>query len=96
MFQLKFKTRKISSSLEKKGFQHEEKHHTFFWFYYNGLRTHIKTRISHGSDEYGNGLLSAMRKQLELSSMKELEDLINCPMSYDDYIKQLQDKNLLK
>ena len=95
MLQLKIKTRKICSALKKKGFEPEESHHTFFWFYYNGLRTHIKTRISHGNEEYEDSLLSAMKKQLQLDSMNDLEDLINCPMSQMDYIKQLHDKNQL-
>ncbi|WP_048046507.1 hypothetical protein [Methanosarcina mazei] len=92
---MKFKTRKISSALKTKGFKEEETHHTYFWFYYNGLRTHIKTRISHGDGEYGDGLLSAMKKQLYLNSMNDLENLIECPMSQEDYIEQLLDKNQL-
>lgn len=95
MFQLKIKTRRICSALKKKGFESEESHHTHFWFYHNGLRTHIKTRISHGDEEYGDGLLSAMKKQLQLDSMKDLEDLIDCHMSQIDYTKHLQDKNQL-
>ena len=93
MFQLKIKTRKIALSLQNKGFEAEETHHTYFWFYHNDQRTHIKTKISHGSNEYGDNLLSAMQKQLKLNSKKELLDLINCPMSQEDYIRLLTNKN---
>jgi len=71
----------------------EETHHTYFWFYHNDQRTHIKTKISHGSNEYSDSLLSAMQKQLKLNSKKELLELINCPMSQEDYIGLLKNKN---
>lgn len=95
MFKLKIKVRKICSSLLKKGFESEESHHTFYWFHYNGQQTNIKTKISHGSDEYGDYLLSSMKKQLKLDSMNELSDLLNCPMSHEEYIRLLKERDKL-
>jgi hypothetical protein len=89
------KTRKISSSLKSKGFEPTESDHTFYWFYLEGLRTHIKTKISHGTNEYGDHLLSAMRKQLKLKSALELKELINCPMSQERYIELLKERDEL-
>ena len=83
------KTREIRANLLSKGFQVEESHHEFLWFYFNGKRTRIKTRLSHGKKEYSPGLISAMKKQLILKSQKEIEDLLNCPMSEEQYIEIL-------
>lgn len=92
---MSIKTRKISSSLQSKGFEKIESDHTFYWFFLEGLRTHIKTKISHGKNEYGDYLLSAMRKQLKLNSPLELKDLINCPMSQERYIELLRERDEL-
>ncbi len=83
------KTRDIKSALLSKGFKVEESHHEFLWFYHNDKRTHIKTRISHGIEEYGPDLISAMKKQLKLNSKREIEDLLNCPMKEAEYIELL-------
>jgi hypothetical protein len=87
------KTRKIYSSLKSKGFEPTEGDHTFYWFFLEGLKTHIKTKISHGTNEYGGHLLSVMRKQLKLKSALELKDLINCPMSQERYIELLKERD---
>ncbi len=85
-----FKPRDIEKALLAKGFKVEQTHHEYFWFYYNGKRTHIKTRISHGKKEYGPNLISAIKKQLKLQSKQQIEDLLNCPMSEEDYIELLR------
>ncbi len=90
---MSIKTRKISSSLQSKGFESIESDHTYYWFFLEGIRTHIKTKISHGKNEYGDRLLSAMRKQLKLDSALELKDLINCPMSQERYIELLKERD---
>ena len=92
---MSIKTRKISSSLQNKGFRAIESDHTYYWFFLNDIRTHIKTKISHGKSEYGDNLLSAMRKQLKLNSASELKDLIYCPMSQEDYIELLEERDEL-
>lgn len=92
---MRIKTRRISSSLQNKGFKAIESDHTYYWFFLDGIRTHIKTKISHGESEYGDHLLSAMRKQLKLNSKLELMDLINCPMSQENYIELLNERDEL-
>lgn len=90
------KTREIRANLLSKGFQIEESHHEFLWFYFNGKRTHIKTRLSHGKDEYGPKLISLMKKQVKLNSKKEVEDLLKCPMSEEKYIEILMENGELE
>lgn len=86
---MKIKTRKIDSALKEKGFIAKERDHTFYFLVINGKQTKIHTKLSHGSKEYGDQLLSVMRKQLGLDNVVELKDLINCPMSEDQYVELL-------
>jgi hypothetical protein len=89
--------KKIESSLLKKGFTKDKKgtHHRYFYHEYQGLRTDIFTFTSHGSKykTYSNSLLKKMKRQLHLDNINQLEDLINCPLSGNDYNKILENKN---
>lgn len=87
--------RRIESALSSKGFVADRAgDHRFFHHECEGKRTGISTRTSHGSSykTYGDTLLSAMRKQLELDSVAQLADLVDCPMSQDAYNQHLRDK----
>lgn len=90
--------RKIELSLSKKGFIKDETHHTYFYYEYNGKKTGIYTYISHGSKSKtcGNPLLSMMKKQLKLDTIKQVIDLFECPMSEEEYSQILQAKNFVK
>lgn len=90
--------RRIGSALSSKRFVADRAgDHRFFHHECEGKRTGISTRTSHGSSykTYGDTLLSAMRKQLELDSVAQLADLVNCPMSQDGYNEHLRGKGLL-
>jgi predicted RNA binding protein YcfA (HicA-like mRNA interferase family) len=86
-----YKTRKIASSLNKKGFVQKKgkSKHIKYTLYVNGKKTRVYTWISHGKDEYGDQLLNAMRKELYLNKPQELEDLIECPMTEEALISLL-------
>ena len=88
---------KIEKSLRKKGFVKEETHHTYFYHEIEGKRTGVYTYTSHGSSHknYGDNLLAAMKKQLQLDTKKQLEDLVNCPLSQKAYNKILRKKGVL-
>lgn len=81
--------------LEKKGFKLKETHHHMYTFYVEGKKTSIRTRLSHGKKEYDDYLLEQMSKQLKLSK-EQLLEFIDCPMSFQDYVKVLIDTNRLK
>lgn len=89
---------KIISSLIKKGFREEEmRGHKHLRFYVNGMKTGISTSISRGSkyQEYGMDLLKWMARGLRLSVTRQLVDLIECPMSHEQYVSWLRnDKGL--
>jgi len=93
-----YKTRKIVSSLKKKGFNPKKgkSKHIKYTLYVNGKKTSIFTWVSHGLDEYNDQLLNAMRKELSLESNQELNDLIECPMSAEALISLLVERNKIR
>jgi len=89
-----FKKRDIKSALERKGFvKGEGKPHEFYVLMVNGRQSGIQTKFSHVSGEYSGKLLSYIRKQLGFNSITELKDFIECPLSKDEYVRILEDKN---
>jgi hypothetical protein len=83
-----WKTRDIAAALLKKGFEERSTHHKIFYLRINGKISGVHTFLSHGVKEYNADLLTKMRAQLHLSG-KELDDLIHCPLSGEDYVKLL-------
>lgn len=88
--------RAIEGSLQQKGFVvDDDSHHRYFHHEYDGKRTGVFTYTSRTLKDYGDPLLSSMRKQLKLDTVRQLRDLVNCPMSQDEYNAHLKDKELL-
>ncbi len=92
------KTRKIVSSLTKKGFYPKKgrSKHIKYTLFVEGKKTSIFTWISHGLDEYEDKLLNAMRKELHLETSQELEALIECPMSGEALVSLLVKRGEIK
>ncbi len=71
-------------------------HHVYYRVYFKDKRI-LRVYCSHnnkGSD-ISDGILSKIKKELFLDSSQQLRDLINCPMSSDDYFDLLKEKNIL-
>lgn len=87
------KTKELAKALKKKGFvlDPEKDHHQFYYLTINGIKYPIYTYLSHGISEYGNSLMSEIKKQLKFRKNRELEDFFDCPMSKAQYIKLLAD-----
>jgi len=90
--------RKIQSSLLKKGFKREDTDHRVFRFYVGDRKTSVSTFISHGSlyKEYGNDLLSKMKRELCMSNKKYLIDFIACPVTRERYTEDLVSSGKVK
>jgi len=88
----------IETSLQNKGFQRdEERDHIFYYFFYKGKKTKVRTKISRGSKykDYGMDLLKMMKIQLRLDGLSEVKDLLICPMDESQYIKILLNKGII-
>jgi len=90
-----YKTHIIRNALLNKGFQISERHHEMYRLHIGGKKTSIRTRLSHGSAECDDGLLGLMAGQLKLRR-RELNSLIDCPMSGEDYLGILLQRGYLK
>ena len=90
-----FKSRKVVSSLKRKGFVEEPRDHmTYTLCDENGKLTTIWTKVSHNGQDINKYLIKQMSNQTRLSK-EDFEDLINCPLSKEMYYKKLRDKGLL-
>ena len=89
--------KKIETSLKQKGFVQDNRDHRKFFLYYKGKKTSIFTYTSHGSKykDIGDGLISKMRQQVRLEKNKEAKDLFECPMSGDEYIQKLIERDII-
>ena len=80
------------NSLKSKGFNERTKRdHYCFFFYYEGKKTSIHTKFSHGRRIFP-GILDKMRRQLYLKESGQLEDLLSCDMDgteYQDVLRRL-------
>lgn len=88
------KTRDIERALLSKGFQRVDSNHKYYFFYVNGKKTSVRTKISHGTDEYGDNLLGFMKNQLHLDKI-ELEEFIECSLSGEKYKDLLIERKIV-
>lgn len=89
------KTRDVKGSLLRKGFIEDNNDHKFYHLYVNDKRTSVRTKISHGETEIDTFVLKQMAKQVCLNN-DQFEDLINCPLSYNDYIEILIENQIIR
>lgn len=89
-----FSASKVKKSLVKKGFKEEEGDHYYFALYENGKKTPVYTKTSHNNQDIGDSLIGLMSRQLYLSK-NQFMNLINCPLSKEEYIKILKSKNVI-
>ncbi|MHB1868150.1 MAG: hypothetical protein ACYCPP_04310 [Nitrososphaerales archaeon] len=88
------KTRDISESLSKKGFEVSQGDHRFFVLHVGGKKTSIWTKVSHGGKEVGDSLIHMMSAQLRLDK-KQFLDLVDCPMTREAYLEELKKQGFL-
>jgi hypothetical protein len=90
-------TREIEYALTHKGFSRENaKHHMMFWFYLDGRKTSVRTRLSYGASEIGDRLIGCMAREMRIPKADFLR-FVECGMSGDDYTtKMISDGQVLR
>lgn len=84
----------IETGLCSKGFVlRVDGDHRFFDFELDGKR-HFFTKVSHGTKEISIQLLTKMARQCHLSKAEFL-NLVDCPMSKEEYEKNLRDNKIV-
>lgn len=88
------KSDKIIKSLKSKGFTQESGDHVYLEFHFEG-KFILQTKVSHGAThDIGKNLLSVMSKQCQLTKNQFL-DLVNCPLSAQEYVGVLRENGVL-
>ncbi|GMO60917.1 MAG: hypothetical protein Ta2D_06660 [Rickettsiales bacterium] len=92
------KAKDIIKAFNKKGFVEKEYGDHYYFVYYTvaNQKTIIKTKLSRGSNhnEIGDSLLNPMAKQCFLDK-KDFINLVDCPLSREEYEKKLKNKKVL-
>jgi len=68
-------------------------HHKSATLYYEG-RAIIRTRISHGQGDIPPIIVAKMRSQLKVTET-QLPALVDCSLSYEEYIELLKTKGII-
>ena len=80
------KSKTARKALLKKGFCEVNGDHRFLIYIQNGLKTDIRTKLSHNHEELNDSLISKMKEQVGLSK-EDFLGVIKCDISRE----QLQD-----
>lgn len=91
--------RKVEAGLRRKGFVvSESDHRVFRYVRSDGKLTHIRTKTSHGASagkkDLDDQLLAFMAMQCHFDK-RGFNDLVNCPMSQEDYERRLREQGLI-
>lgn len=89
------KAKEMIAVLQRKGFVPAGGDHAFLFLHVNGKKTSVRTMVSHGRGEYGDSLLKQVARQLSLSNA-ELEQLLDCPLSFEKYVALLVEKSVIR
>lgn len=79
----------MENALKKKGFEQSNRDHKKFTYHtFEGEKTSIWTKISHGTShkDISRDNLKKMARQCRLD-LESLHDLIDCPLSREEYQK---------
>ena len=80
----------VDTALCSKGFRSHNGDHVYYYLYVDDRKTVVRTKISHGEKEINDNLLGLMARQVKLSK-KLFGDLIDCPLSYEQYVSHLRE-----
>jgi len=67
--------------------------HNYGWLIVNGRKI-LRVHYSHGKGDIPSVVVNKIRGQLKLSQ-KDFIELINCPLTYGDYLEILKQKGIL-
>lgn len=85
---MKVDRKAAEKSLKNKGFRRDVSgDHVYFFHIFDGKETGIKTYVSHSAKyrDIGPDNLKSMMRQLRLQTVHEARDLLECPMTADEY-----------
>jgi hypothetical protein len=78
----------LRRALLHKGFRVDHTHHEMYWYFVEGRRSSVRTRISRGATEYDSRLAGFVARQLFLSR-RQLAEFVECSLTADMYREHL-------
>lgn len=90
-------SKKAYKNLKKKGFidsPTKSDDHLYLEFFYKN-KLYFYTKLSHNHQDLGDFLIKQMSVQCKLDK-NEFTDLVNCPLSLEEYIKKLIEKGIIE
>lgn len=86
--------RVIQKAMSKKGFSaFEGGNHTIYVLIVGGKKSPVRTIFSRGESEANPWLQGMIACQLHLTK-QQFDDLVNCPLKYDQYLMLLSEKGI--
>jgi len=88
----------MESNLLTKGFERDAQgHHIFFRHQVDGKYSSAFAKISHSKKmkDISRDILTSIKRQLKLDRTQEAKDLLECPMSGEEYNQILRRKGIL-
>ena len=82
------KARDVKKSLKFKGFEEHSRDHFYYFFIYNGKKSQINTKISHGETEIDDRNCSSMAKQIKLTN-QQFKNFVECSLTEEAYLAVL-------
>jgi hypothetical protein len=91
------KATELGAALARKGFVKEKGgDHDWYYLYYAGKQTSVRTKLSRGSSyEYAGTLLRKVFSQLKMDK-QQFTDFVKCPLTPEMYIDILISANILE
>ena len=88
---------KLQSGVEGKGVKKSDSHHHFYFYYtLTGKKSSIFTKVSHSGKTLGSKLISKIKRQCKLKTPEDLLNLVECPLSQEEYEQHLIDNGFLR
>jgi len=82
----RLKGNKAHHAFLKKGFKDERgRRDIFYYYYFNGKKSHIFTKMSHNPGDLDEWLISNMAKQLKLEK-NDFVEVVKCSIDKDDLL----------
>ena len=88
------KKKEIEKIFKKLNLKIRSTSHNYGWLIVNGKKI-VRFHYSHGKGEIPEKVVNKIRGQLKLSK-KDFKALINCLLTYEDYLALLKEKGLIE
>lgn len=88
------KPHELRAALGSKGFEPEERDHTYYFLHVCGKKTDIRTKVHHHRGEYDVHLLGMVAMQMHLNR-GELDRFIECPLTREGYLDLMRERDAI-